>query len=548
MKPAVKRCAIYTRKSSEEGLDQAFNSLDAQREACAAYVHSQAGEGWQASPKLYDDGGFSGGNIERPALKAMLADVDAGRIDVIVVYKVDRLTRSLSDFAKIVDRLDAAGASFVSVTQAFNTTNSMGRLTLNVLLSFAQFEREVTSERIRDKIALSKAKGMWMGGTLPLGYDVKDRKLTINQAEAETVRHIFRRYLDLRSVNSLRDELNRAGLCSKIRTTAAGKTLGGVPFNRGSLYHLLQSRIYVGEIPHRDKHFPGEHSAILDLEVFEAVQAQIALNRQVATDRPVRSAQCALLGKVFDAAGNRMSPSFGYGKSGKPYRYYISMNLQVGKKPAAEHEIRRVSASGLEDFVVQQLNRVSNRTDIQSADLGRVVERVEIGLEDTQIVGRLDELAPGQNPTLAFDDLLARVGKGGAAAWERKGQAIRVRFPLRLQLRGGRTWFDGSSFASDRAKPNAGLVHGLRSAHRTLDDLLASPTTEASKLGEGAAPTTPHARQLSRLAFLAPDLQQAVLSGAHPTGLKLRAVLKSELPLAWADQPQWLTSLAMSAR
>jgi DNA invertase Pin-like site-specific DNA recombinase len=273
-----KRCAIYTRKSTEEGLDQEFNSLDAQREACAAYILSQRHEGWTLVPDYYDDGGFSGGNMERPGLRQLLAEVKAGRVDVIVVYKVDRLTRALSDFAKIVDILDAAGASFVSITQAFNTTTSMGRLTLNVLLSFAQFEREVISERVRDKIAASKRKGMWMGGNVPLGYDVRDRKLVVNEAEAQIVRHILQRYIALGSVPALIKELARDGIRSKARLRPDGTSSGGKPIGRGGLYHLLSNRLYRGEITHRDAVHAGEHEAIVTQDLREQVQQQLATN------------------------------------------------------------------------------------------------------------------------------------------------------------------------------------------------------------------------------------------------------------------------------
>jgi DNA invertase Pin-like site-specific DNA recombinase len=256
------RCAIYTRKSTEEGLEQEFNSLDAQREACAAYILSQRHEGWSALPGFYDDGGFSGGNMQRPGLVKLMADVATGKVDVIVVYKVDRLTRSLADFAKIVDVLDAAGASFVSVTQSFNTTTSMGRLTLNVLLSFAQFEREVTGERIRDKIAASKRKGMWMGGPVPLGYDVFDRKLIVNDVEAEQIRHIMERYLALGSVRSLADELATIGYRTKLRPLRNGTSLGGVPFSRGGLFHLLANCVYTGEVRHKGQTYAGAHDPI----------------------------------------------------------------------------------------------------------------------------------------------------------------------------------------------------------------------------------------------------------------------------------------------
>src|SRR3954447_18726686 len=273
------RCAVYTRKSSEEGLEQDFNSLHAQREACDAYIASQRQEGWVALPAMYDDGGFSGGTTDRPALQRLLADIAAGKIDIVVVYKVDRLTRSLTDFARIVDLFDKHRVSFVSVTQAFNTTTSMGRLTLNVLLSFAQFEREVTGERIRDKIAASKKKGMWMGGQPPLGYDVQDRKLVPNEAEAAIVRHIFRRYVELRSVRDLKAELDSAGIVSKARRAADGSPYGARPLARGALYLMLSNRIYRGEIVHKGQGYPGEHAAIVDEGLFSVVQAILAGNR-----------------------------------------------------------------------------------------------------------------------------------------------------------------------------------------------------------------------------------------------------------------------------
>ncbi|MGE3745605.1 MAG: recombinase family protein [Sphingomonadaceae bacterium] len=259
------RCAIYTRKSTDEGLKQSFNSLDAQREACAAYILSQTHEGWEDVGEHYDDGGWSGGTMERPALRQLLEDVCLGKIDIIVVYKVDRLTRSLADFAKIVEVLDANGASFVSVTQAFNTTNSMGRLTLNVLLSFAQFEREVTAERIRDKIAASKARGMWMGGPIPIGYQLQDRKLVPDHQEAATVSLIFERYVELRSIAALVDELYDQGIVTKSRTYRDGRTVGGIPFNKGPLAQLLQNPIYIGKVRHRDQLHDGQHEAIIDL-------------------------------------------------------------------------------------------------------------------------------------------------------------------------------------------------------------------------------------------------------------------------------------------
>src|SRR5713101_3820451 len=276
--PSRKRCAIYTRKSSEEGLEQEFNSLEAQSEACVAYIRSQRHEGWVLARTRYDDGGFSGGNMERPALQRLLADIQGGRIDIIIVYKVDRLTRSLADFARLVEIFDAQGVSFVSVTQQFNTTSSMGRLTLNVLLSFAQFEREVTGERIRDKIAASKKKGMWMGGNVLLGYNASERTLVINPAEAETVRCIFAFYRELGSVRRVKDEADRLGLRTKRRTTANGTERGGKPFSRGHLYRLLSNPIYIGQIAHKGQLYPAQHPALIDAETWTAMRDRLAAN------------------------------------------------------------------------------------------------------------------------------------------------------------------------------------------------------------------------------------------------------------------------------
>ncbi|MGZ3237231.1 MAG: recombinase family protein, partial [Burkholderiaceae bacterium] len=344
------RCAIYTRKSSEEGLEQAFNSLDAQREACEAYILSQRHEGWQALTARYDDGGFSGGSMERPALQALMQDIEAGNIDLIVVYKVDRLTRALSDFAKMVDLFDAKKVSFVSVTQQFNTTTSMGRLTLNVLLSFAQFEREVTGERIRDKIAASKKKGMWMGGCVPVGYSVVDRKLVINETGAEQVRHIYQRYLKLGSVAALKTELDVQKIVSKVRISKTGKTSGGQPYSRGALYELLQNRVYIGAIVHRDQHYPGEHAAIVPMPLWDKVQAMLQNNLQGQRSGARAKEPSLLVGLVFDAKDRRLTPSHTV-KKGKRYRYYVTPPTTRKGSSAL-----RIPAQDLETIVAGRIN------------------------------------------------------------------------------------------------------------------------------------------------------------------------------------------------
>jgi DNA invertase Pin-like site-specific DNA recombinase len=346
------RCAIYTRKSSEEGLEQSFNSLQAQREACEAFIASQRHEGWHALHKHYDDGGFSGGNTDRPALQQLLADVAAGRLDTIVVYKVDRLTRSLADFAKIIEVFDQKSVSFVSVTQQFNTTTSMGRLTLNVLLSFAQFEREVTGERIRDKIAASKRKGMWMGGQPPLGYDCKQGQLRVNPEEAAVVREIFTQYLRLGCVSQLKRHLDAKQIRSKQRTSAGGRTSGGVLFSRGALYHLLNNQIYLGKIVHHRQAYAGQHEAIVPIDLWQKVTAHLAANNRSHRRPGKRSSTSLLTGLLFDPDGNRYTPTHAVRK-GKRYRYYTCQAvIQKQRKPAPTD---RLPAAEIEELICSRL-------------------------------------------------------------------------------------------------------------------------------------------------------------------------------------------------
>src|SRR5450755_6347 len=328
-KRTVQRCAIYTRKSSEEGLEQEFNSLHAQREACEAFIKSQAGEGWRLVKTAYDDGGLSGATMERPALQRLMADLNQGLIDVVVVYKVDRLTRSLSDFARMVEVFEGHQVSFVAVTQQFNTTTSMGRLTLNVLLSFAQFEREVTGERIRDKIAASKRKGMWMGGLVPIGYEVRDRQLIVVESEAETVRHIFRRYCELGSVRLLKEELDRDGYRSKLRIASDGSRSGDKSFARGALYTLLRNPIYVGEIRHKGARYPGQHQQIVERSVWDRAQELLLAHTVRKETKSGESSPSPLIGKLFDETGEGLTPSHAV-KGNRRYRYYVSRSLMKG--------------------------------------------------------------------------------------------------------------------------------------------------------------------------------------------------------------------------
>src|SRR5665648_755820 len=377
------RCAIYTRKSSDEGLEQAFNSLDAQREACAAFVLSQTHEWWSVLSTLYDDGGFSGGTLERPALQRLLADIADAKVDVVVVYKIDRLTRSLFDFAKIVEVFEARGVSFVSITQQFNTTTSMGRLTLNVLLSFAQFEREVAGERIRDKIAASKKKGMWMGGLPPLGYDVRDRKLIVNEEEAHTVLRIFRHYVELRSVRALKAELDAAGIRSKHRTFLDGTVYGGHKLSRGALYLMLQNRIYRGEITHKGDAYPGEHKAIVDQALWDKVQAVLAENRVDRATGVDAKYPSLLAGLAFDDSGERLTPTHAV-KKGTRYRYYVSKSLITGA--AKDHsQGRRIPAGNLETLVIVRLR--SFLAD-EGAVLSAITDLEPNGVEQKRLIAR----------------------------------------------------------------------------------------------------------------------------------------------------------------
>ncbi len=363
MKQRTKKCAIYTRKSTDEGLDQEFNTLDAQREACEAYITSQKADGWKVLNDQYNDGGFSGGSLKRPALSQMLDDIKAGKIDIIVVYKIDRLTRSLMDFAKLVEIFDEHHVTFVSVTQSFNTTTSMGRLTLNVLLSFAQFEREVTGERIRDKIAASKKKGMWMGGIPPLGYKCEDRKLLINNIERKTIEFIFNHYLEYGSVRKLKEGLDDKGHKTPKRETQKGRIYGDCLFSRGNIYRILNNPLYAGKIQHKDKIYDGLHEAIISEDQFHEAQDKMALQK---TERRIKlkNSKNLLIGKLFDCDGTIYSPSH-TSKKGKKYRYYISQNLLqykdhpkgvIARLPA--HEIEKTIFNVTDQWVTENIHTI----------------------------------------------------------------------------------------------------------------------------------------------------------------------------------------------
>ena len=515
-------CAIYTRKSSDEGLEQNFNSLDAQREACEAYVLSQAGEGWSALPTRYDDGGFSGGSMERPGLKRLLADISRGLVDVVVVYKIDRLTRSLADFARIVEQLDAREASFVSVTQAFNTTTSMGRLTLNVLLSFAQFEREVTGERIRDKIAASKAKGLWMGGLPPFGYDVPTngtRVLKVNETEAVTVRQIFERYLALRSVHRLVEELKGKGIHSKARVNRKGETTGAQPFGRGALFHLLKNRIYVGEIVHKGERHPGQHEGIVNPEIFDRVQAVIARQHK---KRKVRAKTTSpLAGKLFDGRGNRLTPTHSKNRHGRTYRYYVVSKLQKGETRGSE--LQRFPAARVDALIGAALARISTTAEpdfdlIASATLSA-------NLVELVLPGRL---FPNVRRELSGDEHVSK--------HEDNPDRIRWTIPALLQSRGGRANVQPVETNAPNRDPV--LINALRRAHWLL---------ERDSAGLPIIKTLPPSRydfRVMRLALLSPRIQREILAGRQPLVLCLEDLMREDLPASWAHQEQFLKKIS----
>ena len=360
------RCAVYTRKSSEEGLDQEYNSIDAQRDAGHAYIASQRAEGWIAVADDYDDPAFSGGNMERPALKRLMADIEAGEIDVIVIYKIDRLTRSLADFSKMVEVFERQGVSFVSVTQQFNTTTSMGRLMLNVLLSFAQFEREVTGERIRDKIAASKRKGMWMGGIPPIGYDVANRRLIPNEAEAKTIAHIFQRFVELGSTTKLVKELRLDGVTSKAWTTQDGRVREGKPIDKGLIYKVLNNRTYLGELRHKELWYQAEHPPIITKSIWDDVHAILSTNGRVRATTTRAKTQYLLKGIVFGSDGRAMSPFQTAKQNGRRYRYYVPQ--RDIKEHAGASGLPRMPAAELESAVLEQL-----RGHLRSPDVVRDV-------------------------------------------------------------------------------------------------------------------------------------------------------------------------------
>jgi DNA invertase Pin-like site-specific DNA recombinase len=564
------RCAIYTRKSSDEGLDQAFNSLAAQREACAAFILSQNYEGWVVLTNLYDDGGFSGGTLDRPALKRLLADISAGKVDVVVVYKIDRLTRSLFDFAKIVEAFDAKGVSFVSITQQFNTTTSMGRLTLNVLLSFAQFEREVAGERIRDKIAASKKKGMWMGGLPSLGYDVQDRKLVVNEEEARTVVHIFRRYVELRSVRALQAELDAEGIRSKRRTLVDGTPYGGQKLSRGALYLMLQNRIYRGEITHKGNAYPGEHPAIINKALWEEVQAILAKNRVNRVTGSDVKYPSLLAGLAFDETGERLTPTHAV-KKGTRYRYYVSRSLIIGAAKDRSKG-RRIPAANLESLVIARLRAFL-------ADQGAILDAIRNehadGAGQKRLIGRgreiaeeLGALAPDQIRAMLMA-LLSRVdirpdrveitlrrgflvqllcavqsvelgmqnGKPSAAS----NDILTLTVKARLQ-RVGREMRMLVENSNDQTNADPGLLRIVARAHDIQARLMQDTDLTVHMIARQERVSANYVYRLLRIPSLAPDIITAIINGKNPPQLTAKKLMRltPQIPVGWAEQRKLL--------
>lgn len=571
MKPgAVRRCAIYTRKSSEQGLEQDFNSLDAQREAASAYIASQKHDGWKLIETHYDDGGWSGGNMDRPALKALLADIELGKIDIVVVYKVDRLTRSLADFAKLIEVFDRKGTSFVSVTQQFNTTTSMGRLTLNVLLSFAQFEREVTGERIRDKVLASKKKGIFMGGNPPLGYDIGHRRLNVNEAEVAQVRAIFELYLDLRCVSRLRQALERQGMRSKAWVSSTGRAVGGNAFSKGALYHLLKNRIYLGETTHKGKVYVGEHEAIVSQELFDAVQAALGENRLARRSGKNAKSHSLLRGLIEDGHGRPMTSSH-TSKLGQRYRYYVSVvdpaDEHAGREPAL-----RLPATEIESVVVRELTRLFADTSALGQHLG--IDRAEIDLLDQignaacgvgkqlslggmeaaaviqTVVSRIKASASGVTIEIKKDFLFKSLVPGApteAAPTATSAEAepdneslIVLTSAAQLQRHGAGKRMLLPAGVATRGMPevNAALIRAVAQAYAWRVEMETSGLT-IQNVADRAKVSRSLVSQQIALAYLAPDILEAVLIGRQPPRLQLDQ-LADALPLTWSAQRQVL--------
>jgi DNA invertase Pin-like site-specific DNA recombinase len=555
-----KRCAIYTRKSSEEGLEQSFNSLDAQREACESFIKSQQHEGWTTLPTHYNDGGFTGGNTERPALQTLINDIESNKIDIVIVYKVDRLSRSLADFVKLIELFDKHDVSFVSVTQQFNTSSSMGRLTLNVLLSFAQFEREVTSERIRDKIAASKQKGMWMGGAVPLGYDVVEKKLVANNKEAKTVRHIYERYIYLGTVRKLKEELDAEGYISKQRENKQNKG-GGKPFSRGALYALLKNPLYIGKVAHQGKLFEGQHAAILEKQLWDAAQTLLINNRQNNKSRNSVKEPSLFAGLIFDDNNNPMSPSHSR-KGDRRYRYYVSQAV-LQYREAEAGSVFRISAKIVEDAVIKRLIEFFQTTKelleifshfkLNADKQETLIHKAKIFItnwEDLTASKKIDYIniiikkiqvgCEGINITLSrtgVDKCFLKENFDNEKYKKKKNDEYIIAIPAKLKrcshetkLIIGEKYTDKNNSTSVLAIQNA-----LKKALIWNQVLITNQVSGMKALAKQEKVTQRYIAHLIQLAFLAPDIMEAIIKGDIPKKLTLYK-LKEGFSYDWNEQ------------
>lgn len=552
MATSKKRCAVYTRKSTEEGLDQDFNSLDAQAEACRAYILSQAGEGWRAIEQAYSDGGISGGHMDRPGLQALIADIEAGKVDVVVVYKVDRLTRSLSDFAKLVDVFDKHDVSFVSVTQSFNTTTSMGRLTLNVLLSFAQFEREVTAERIRDKIAASKKRGQWIGGFVPIGYDNVDTKLVVNPEEARTVRYVMERYVALASVPKLLRELERDGYRTKRRVFRNGRVSGGQPFSSGHLYHFLRNPVYIGKIRHKENVYPGQHEPIIDQDLWNQVQESLKRNAPKRRRSINIKSKSPLTGLIYGTDGKRLTPVHHRKPDGRRYGYYVSVSLVEGKKDdgtklrlSSKHlessifgkveelladtaklmdvtslnGLTTYDVATLEGYAKSQANRLKaiDKDEKRKAVID-LIERIEINPDQLKIRLRWDGLVPA--------DFQAPDMSG----------SIELAYPLEMKRRGieTRMIIGGQSVK----EPDQSLIKLIATARSWYAGLKDGTYPSPGSIAEIEKVDRSDISRTLMLAFLSPSIIKDIINGRQPEDLTAQKLKRfsGSLPLDWNEQ------------
>jgi DNA invertase Pin-like site-specific DNA recombinase len=555
------RCAIYTRKSSEEGLVQDFNSLDAQREACEAYVKSQAELGWQVINERFDDGGISGGTLERPALQRLLQALVARRIDIIVIYKIDRLTRSLTDFAKLAERFDDLNVSFVSVTQQFNTATSMGRLMLNVLLSFAQFEREITGERIRDKIRASKQKGMWMGGLVPLGYDVEERALQINVDEAKLVRHLYHRYLELGTVTELYRDAKSKGLRTKRRVREDGTVTGSVNFGRGHLHRILGNPLYRGEIVHKGTRYLGQHDAIVDEETWDRVQEQLQANRSGTQYRKTAQHTSLLTGWLYDATGDRYVASHTSRKQ-KRYRYYYQQPSD-DKDSTPAHAAQRVPADQIEkpvrqsilDFLLSMeqvtgaINQKLCAEDIRrvmkaASQFGQRLENATASEWREELTGVLDKVTLGTGRMriqISRNGLMAKLGIPTAAI-DRREDFWSFEVPYKLRNRGRQLKILPEGITrSASSEPDPTLLKLLRRAHAWRQQLETGASEAISNLAAANGVNASYFTRVLRIAYLAPDIIETIIEGRQPPELTANKLVRlKNLPISWADQREYL--------